>query len=232
MNQKFTYSFEKKRAKKKKIGIIISLILILFLFCNLITKYLVFSVCQKSSSMSPDIKENSLIMLTPIMHKINRGDVILLNPKEKDLKNSKFEAFLDQCFSFFTFRHCSIKSDNKFPCTQNQLRRVVCLPGDTFYMRDFVLYIKPQGQKHYLTEFELSDKKYNIVFTAYPAAWDTEIGVKGYLDEITLGPGQYFLLGDNRISCDDCRLTGAVSKENFAGKALFSYFPFNELRLY
>ncbi|MCR4742189.1 MAG: signal peptidase I [Treponema sp.] len=232
MNHTLTYSFERKRAKKKKIISIIFLILFLFLFCNLITKYLLFSVCQKSSSMSPDIKENSLIMLTPLMHKINRGDVILLNPKAREVKPGKVNTFLDLCLSFFTFRQFSIKSDNKYPCTQNQLRRVVCLPGDTFYMRDFVLYIKPKGEKHYLTEFELANKKYNIVFTAYPASWDTEIGVKGYLDEVTLKEGQYLLLGDNRISCDDCRLTGPVTKSDFAGKALFSYFPFNEIKLY
>ena len=66
---------------------------------------------------------------------------------------------------------------------------------------------------------------------AAPALWDNNIGVKGSFDEITLGADQYFVLGDNRKSCEDSRLWGTFSKKDIKAKALFCYFPFNKFKL-
>ena len=62
---------------------------------------------------------------------------------------------------------------------ERQIRRVVGLPGDTIYMRDYVLYIKPRGEKYFLTEFELAEKSYNVNVSTNPAGWDNSIGVIG-----------------------------------------------------
>ena len=112
------------------------------------------------------------------------------------------------------------------------IRRVIGMPGDTIYMRDHVLYIKPQGDKHFLTEFELIKKSYNINVLASPAGWDNLIGVTGSFEEIVLGENEYFVLGDNRNSCIDSRLWGVVPKSDIKATALFCYFPFSKLRLF
>lgn len=234
MKQKIEqYSYQARKAKQRKILSILFLFIFIFVSANLVNNYLLFSVKQSSISMSPDVPEKSIIMVTPICPRIDRGDVILLNPKA-DYKEQM--NFFDKCweiiYSFFTFKQISTVNINKFPCSQYNLRRVVCVPGDTFYMRDYVLYVKPKGEKHFLTEFELTDKKYNVVFSAVPSNWDSEIGVKGYFNEITLNDGEYFVLGDNRKSCDDSRLFGAITKDDIRGKALICYFPFTNLKLY
>ena len=94
------------------------------------------------------------------------------------------------------------------------------------------MYIKPKGEKHFLTEFELCNHPYNVTFNAYPASWDTSIGIVGYSEEYTLKDNEYFVLADNRSSCTDSRLSGPVTVQNIRGKALFCYFPFNKLKLY
>ena len=62
--------------------------------------------------------------------------------------------------------------------------------------------------------------------------WDSTIGVSGSFDEITLKANEYFVLSDLRISSDDSRLWGAITKEDVIGKVLFLYFPFKNLKLF
>ena len=99
-------------------------------------------------------------------------------------------------------------------------------------MRDYVLYIKARNEKHFLTEFEISKKAYNVTFYVPPADWDSELGLKGSFDEIYLGPDEYFVLADNRKSSDDSRLWGAVKKENISAKVLMCYYPFKDFKIY
>ena len=99
-------------------------------------------------------------------------------------------------------------------------------------MKDYVLYIKPAGQKHFLTEFELSEKPYNLTFLTPPAQWNGSVGVKGSFDPIILGNDQYFVLGDNRIAVSDSRLWGSISKKDIRGRILVKYFPLNSIKFY
>ena len=133
---------------------------------------------------------------------------------------------------FFTAQQYDSYVDKNLPGTNYQLRRIVGLPGDELYMKDYVIYVKPQGEKHFLTEFELSEKPYNLTFITPPAEWNGTIGVKGSFDSIVLGPDEYFVLGDNRISISDSRLWGAVSKQDMKGKLILRYFPIASLKLY
>ena len=133
---------------------------------------------------------------------------------------------------FFTGQQISLFEKNNFPGTNSQLRRVVGLPGDRIYMRDYVLYVKPADGKYYLTEFEIAKHPYNVTFFTAPPEWDSYLGVKGSFDEILLADNEYFVLGDNRKSSDDSRLYGPVKLENVRGKVLLCYFPFNKFRLF
>lgn len=182
--------------------------------------------------MNPDIPENSFVMLSPIVQKLNRGDVVLVDLN----KSSEKQPFIKKCVNvvvrFFTAQQIVPGKNNDYPGKEKKLRRVIGIPGDTIYMRDYVLYIKPAGDKHFLTEFETSEKTYNVTFFVAPGEWDSSIGVKGSFDEIVLGPQEYFVLGDNRKSCDDSRLWGCVSNNEINAKALFCYFPFNKLKLF
>ena len=48
---------------------------------------------------------------------------------------------------------------------------------------------------------------------------------RSYAPEVTLGEGEYYVLGDNRAYSNDSRAWGAVPKENVRGKVWMVYWP-------
>ena len=115
--------------------------------------------------------------------------------------------------------------------TRPVLRRVVGMPGDTIYIDRYVVFIKPENQSHFLTEFEVTSSKYNAKILVPPALWDTDFGAKSSVSKITLGPDEYYVLGDDRLSAADSRLWGPVKESQIMGKALLQYFPFSKFKL-
>lgn len=225
------FSYQLKKERQKRAISVILFFICLYIFVNLAITYLVYPVNQNSCSMIPDVPENSVVMVSPLLNTYERGDVVLLKPRNSvDVNFFKRQA--DIFVRFFTAQKISIIEKTELPASKAHLRRVVGMPGDTIYMRDYVLYIKPAGQKHFLTEFEIVDKPYNVTFFVPPADWDTEIGIKGSFDEFTLGYNEYFVLADNRKSSDDSRLWGAVNKEDVSAKVFMCYFPFKSFRLF
>lgn len=226
----YELSYSAKKDFNKKVFHIVLFVVLIYLSINLILNFVIFPLRQKSVSMEPDIIENSCIFFTPLKS-CSRGDVVLLEPFTEEKLNF-LSKMSDLFVRFFTAQQFSIYRDKKLMGDQFLIRRVIGMPGDTIYMRDHVLYIKPQGDKHFLTEFELIKKSYNINVLASPAGWDNLIGVTGSFEEIVLGENEYFVLGDNRNSCIDSRLWGVVSKSDIKATALFCYFPFSKLRLF
>ena len=235
-NRVFKYSVTQKKEKcVKAFWLIFNTVAVIFLL-NVIVDFIIFPVKQNSVSMTPDIEEDSLVMVTPITSTVKRGDVVLLKPQLKN-EASGFIEFCDSLVRFFTAQKLSVFKKSAYPGTREKFRRGVGIPGDTIYMRDYVMYVKPAGEKHFLTEFEFAQRTkkyrpYNVTFMSAPPTWDNEIGVKGYFDEIILGNDEYFVLGDNRKACDDSRLWGTVKKSDMKAKALFCYFPFRKMRIY
>lgn len=222
-------SYEAKNHTRRRFLFICLYAFTLFFVINFSITYFIFPARQASVSMIPDISENSLVMLSPLAKKIERGNVVMLYPKKRE-NLSKIQKLVNLTVRFFTAQQISLYEKNNFPGTNYQLRRIVGLPGDSIYMRDYVLYVKPAGTKHYLTEFEITDKPYNVTFFTAPPDWDSYIGVKGSFDEIVLADDEYFVLGDNRKSSDDSRLYGMVKKADIRAKALFCYFPFDKIK--
>ncbi len=225
------FSYQLKKERRRRIISFIVFFICLYVFINIVISFFIFPVRQNSLSMIPDIPEKSVVMLSPLAGTYNRGDIVLLNArKEPEKKFLKSQA--DRFVRFFTAQQLSLFEKNELPSTKPHLRRIVGLPGDTVYMRDYVLYIKPAGEKHFLTEFEIVKDPYNVTFFVPPADWDTEIGIKGSFDEIKLGNNEYFVLADNRKASDDSRLWEAVHSEEIAAKVLLCYFPFKNFKLF
>ena len=180
--------------------------------------------------MTPDIPKNSTLFVTPIMPSVDRGDVVLLD--KDSLLTNVHKKFLNSIINFFTLQQRGLYSDAENLSSKKTLRRVIGLPGDTVYMKNFIVYIKPQNEKYFLSEFELSKKSYNIEVFNLPEGWDDSVGFKAEFTPVTLGPNEYFVLADNRFSSLDSRLWGVVNKRDFIGKALIVYFPFSKIRLF
>lgn len=224
------FSYQMKKERRRRIGFVILFFICLYIFINVVISYLIYPVRQNSVSMIPDIPEKSVVMVSPVAGNFERGDVVLLESRFSPKKNF-FISQVNRLVRFFTAQQISLFEHNDLPSSKSHVRRVVGMPGDTIYMRDYVLYIKPAGERHFLTEFEIVEEPYNVTFYVPPADWDTEIGVKGSFDEITLGYNEYFVLADNRKSSDDSRLWGAVKKDEIAAKVLMCYFPFRNFKL-
>ncbi|MCQ2593245.1 MAG: signal peptidase I [Treponema sp.] len=230
--QLFEYSYALKKEKKQRTFLIVLYVLLIAVIINLILTYIIFPVRQVSNSMAPDVDKNTVFFVTPLVNEIDRrGDIVLIKPNQKRELTFTQKALEKLCL-FFTGQQFNFLENKDFPGTKASIRRVIGLPGDTVYMRDYVLYIKPEGEKHFLTEFELIKKPYNVTLYTAPAEWDGSLGVKGSFDEIVLGENEYFVLGDNRKSSCDSRLWGPVAQKNIKGRVLISYFPFNKIKIY
>lgn len=90
------------------------------------------------------------------------------------------------------------------------IKRVIGVPGDTVEIRNSDLYIN--GKK---------------VSEPYLPA-----GLK-FQDfaPVTVPPGNFFMLGDNRNNSEDSRFWGMMPKANIRGKAILIYWPLNRLGL-
>lgn len=229
-NDLYTLSYKMKKERQGRILKWILKIFIVFIILNVVVTFVIFPVKEKSNSMTPDIPKKSLLFVTPIITEINRGNVLLI---DKDtMLDSVPKKILNTIIRFFTFRQKGLYSTADSLSCKNVLRRVVAVPGDTVYMKDFIVYVKPQDEKFFLSEFEVINKNYDIAVFNLPENWDDSIGFKSGFSPITLGPNEYFMLADNRSSGLDSRHWGVINRKDIVAKALLLYFPFNKIKLY
>lgn len=227
----YELSYSLKKDYEKKVLSVVSVFITVFIVINLILSFLIFPLKIKSVSMSSEIEKDSVLLFSPVFKKIKRGDVVLLKELSEE-KGSFFKRSINLFVTFFTARQISLDNLNNLMGNNSLVRRVVGLPGDTIYMRDYVVYIKPRGEDFFLTEFELIENPYNVNITAAPSMWDSGLGVSGSFDEMVLGNSEYFVLGDYRNSTVDSRMWGPVKNNVIKAKALLCYFPFSKVSLF
>ena len=88
---------------------------------------------------------------------------------------------------------------------QTLVKRVIGLPGETVGILNGVVYINGQvlTRQDYLKEGP-----------------QPEVTIP-----LTLGPGQYYVMGDNRNNSDDSRNNGPISESDIRGRVLFTLWP-------
>lgn len=90
------------------------------------------------------------------------------------------------------------------------VKRIVGLPGETVEIHQGVVLI--------------DGIVLNEAFPHNLSEYDTP--------EITLGPLQYFVLGDNRGNSNDSRTFGSVQREFIIGRVWLRYWPLKQLRFF
>lgn len=225
--KKYSYSVRKNRRGKHFAFFFI--VLLFFCFYQLVSKFFISSYRIQSESMLPEFSHGNMITVSHLHHASSskRGEVVLVS-FEQEQKTSFFKNFIGDFISFFTFKfYRPFEAESAY---KYYVRRVAALPGDSVYMKDFILHVKPKNEKHFLTEFELTQYDYNIKTDGLVKNWSSELPFSGYMEELVLGENEYFLLCDNRIISNDSRLIGVFNDSQIKGKVLFRYFPFNKLR--
>ena len=236
-NNIYDYSYQMRRNLQKKISFILLFVFCIFIVVSVISTFFIYSVFIKSDSMSPSLEENNIVFVSPFVSPANpifadknileRGQVVQLKPLENK-KLSAFKTLLDKIVLFFTFQKMSPFSDSINMTNSPLIRRVVGLPGDTVYVKDYIVYIKPANSSHFLTEFEVCKKKYDIIAENMNSN-EKNIDLLKDCKEILLDKNEYFVMSDNRISSIDSRLWGKVNANQINGKVLIRYFPLNKI---
>lgn len=117
------------------------------------------------------------------------------------------------------------------------LKRVVALPGETVEVREAVLYVNgtPAGPEPWakrLSAGACAHPPAALTPAEYQKAWeegrlDQEQGegLRDHFGPVTVPPGSYMVLGDNRDASCDSRFWGPVPEGQVKGKAVFIYWP-------
>jgi signal peptidase I len=92
----------------------------------------------------------------------------------------------------------------------NFIKRVVAGPGDTLYVKDGHVYRNgKREQDSYINDTCAGDEGRGCNLTT----------------PITIPPGHWFMMGDNRGESDDSRFWGPVPRKWIIGEAFATYWP-------
>jgi len=223
------HSYKEKRVHKD----IIIIVLVVFFLYQLISSYLLSSFMVKQSSMEPEFEGGNRILSTPIYStaSLKRGSLVFV--AQSEVQYGFFKRTINAILSFLTLQLYTPFDTQTMHSSKYLLRRIVALPGDSIYMKDFILYVRPKGHKHFLTEFEVAELDYNINTEGLCKDWKEDLPFSASMHELTLQEGQYFLLCDNRAFGTDSRLMGMIEgKDKIKQKVLLRYWPFNKFRFF
>lgn len=228
----YAISYKMKRELYHKVFTVVLAVVSCFVGISLFMTFVLFPVRETSVSMMPDVAVNGFSLATPLLRTPRRGDVMLVQAYSAE-KNAVPARLVNQLARFVTAQQWQPLPDDSFGNRSVPfVRRVIGMPGDTIYLNDYIVYIKPRDEKFFRTEFELTRTKYDVTIAAPPPQWDPSLGAQGRTEPVTLGDGEYFVLADNRLVAADSRLWGAVSQDAFRGMLLVQYVPLTQFRVF
>lgn len=100
------------------------------------------------------------------------------------------------------------------------IKRVIGLPGETIEMKDDILYVDGQViEQSFLDTDFVNDSK--ITYNADKFTDDFKT---------TVGDGEYFVMGDNRLRSQDSRALGTFTIDDFIGVRGVVIFPFSSIQ--
>jgi signal peptidase I len=223
---------------RRKLARRVGLLFLAFVCFEAVSGLFVSAYSMQSLAMSPTVAPGERLIASPLVFgprtpfgklpdivRPERGDIVVVEPSYAR-RAGFWSMFADAFVRFVTFQLVSpSKSGPDGILSAPALLRVVGVPGDEVTMDDFVFKVKPAGSDHFLTEFELSDNRYDISHEDPPKDWSDGLPGSGHMDSRVLGKGEYFVAGDARSSSSDSRLWGPVRIDRFIAKALLRYWP-------
>jgi signal peptidase I len=229
------YSYAAQKNQRGKILWIVLCFFVLYILYNVLTSFFFSIYVLENDTMQPGLREGdrfvfssfavpSLLSGLEFFNRslpFKRGNIVLVDMEGKEQHGIPLKV-LDGAVRFFTAQRASLLRTEE----QVYIKRVIGLPGDEIVMTNFVFRVKPASGSYSLTEFELSEKPYDVAIPHVPALWDDAIPFSGNMDRIILGEGECFVIADDRSNTNDSRTWGPVPVGSILGRVLFQYWPF------
>lgn len=231
------YSYSAQQAERKRVLAVLIILILVSAVYALTSNLLVSTYRMNTEAMEPVLSTGDTLVITTLYRKLptqtasllpagepRRGDLVLIAPRYKPEIHPVL-AIIDSFTSFVTFQRIQLFAGTRNYSNQPTIRRLIGFPGDTLYIKDFIVHVKPRTSGHFLTEFEMTDTPYDVRITALPAGWTDNLPFSGNFDQIVLDDDHYFVLADNRLEAGDSRLWGPIPARLISGKVLLRYWP-------
>ena len=220
----------------RKVRIVLAWIISFFVIHTLVSGLLVSNRVVENTTMKPGLLpgERFVFFSFTLQHLfrdrnegnlpfLRRGQIVLVDRSAG--KRPLPRMFADSFVRFFTLQRYTLfpKEDTLF------VKRVLGLPGDTISMNNYVIRIKPAGEDYEYTEFEMAERDYTPELPQVSLQWDESIPFSGFMDSITLGKEECFVLSDDRSVTNDSRTWGPVPADSIAARVLVRYWPLTRL---
>ena len=227
------YSYAAQKTQRHRIRWILLWILGFFIVYTTLTS-LLFSVrVLENDTMQPGLQKGDRFIFSSyriykyipgpdISTVLRRGNIVLVD-KSLGSKQSFLNQAMDGLLRFFTAQRISLNrtEDNLF------VKRLIGLPGDEISMTNFIIRVRPRGERYSFTEFELWDRPYESIIPSVPALWDETLPFSGNMETVILGEDEVFVLSDDRGNTNDSRTWGPLPVSLIGGKALVRFWPVN-----
>jgi signal peptidase I len=159
-----------------------------------------------SGSMEPTLQIGQRVLVDRIGTHFSSpkiGDILVFHPPASETCANPNEGENTDGQQFG--RACDVAG--KTASSQTYIKRVVGLPGDTIFIRNGHVYRNGVRESDSYTE---------------PCDGASECNFR---TQITIPPGDYYMMGDNRPDSLDSRFWGPVPKAWIIGKAFLTYWP-------
>nr|AGS53002.1 signal peptidase I [uncultured bacterium contig00030] len=234
------YSYAAQKHQRHRLLKIIFTFIIFILMYNILVSFFISVWVLENDTMQPSFNKGDRLIFTSFMMPVSifrnkidekslsvrRGSIVLVDKGDKRNKSIPLRV-IDGIVRFFTLQKASIFSSEG----QYYIKRVIALPGDEIFMENYVFRVKPAGSLYSLTEFELSEKPYNLAIPGTPSLWDEEVPFSGNMDTIILGPDQCFVVSDDRGNTNDSRTWGPVPPSSITARAILRFWPVMKFNL-
>lgn len=234
-------SYRERRTGRTAFWRIVRFVLLLFVGYLILTHFFITSHAVSSIAMEPELRPGDLVLSTPLLYgptipftnvhlpalsQPHRGDVVIAVPPYYRAP-SLLSRIADTIVRFFTLQQVTIIHNSTVWEHRRFIKRVIALPGDTVRMSGFTVYVRPRGHHQFVPEYQLASGQYETKRTGLPKNWGKLQPFSGTMPDLTLGPNEYFLVGDNRVSSVDSRYFGTVKRSSILERVLIRYYPFH-----
>jgi signal peptidase I len=235
-----SYHFKKRRNAGGTLLLLLKILLITVILYAFVVSIFLNPLRIGSISMSPTISEHDRILASPLFYgvrvpfaikpllefsKPRRGDLVVFSPPYLP-KMNMLQAIFDALIRFLTLQRYSLVGDSTGArVDRNAVKRIIGVPGDTVRLERFVAFVRPKDADSFERESELISTQYDIQIDRSIDDWPQDLPLSGNMQELELGEGQYFVLGDNRCHSSDSRSWGPITESMVRGRVFFRYWP-------